>query len=71
MVLSDLANAINENYWFLDDTNGFNIVNRAVMEFAEFSSKGTPYTFGDKEVSPLEFINALAEIARYKEWINS
>ena len=71
MKLSELASAINEGYWTVDDRNGFDVVNKAILEFAEFASNGTPYTLDDTEVSPLEFINALAEIVRYKEWVNS
>ena len=71
MKLSELAHAINEGYWSVDDPNGFEVVNRAITEFAEFASNGTPYTLDDTEVSPLEFIEALAEIVRYKEWVNS
>lgn len=71
MKLSELASAINEGYWSVDDPNGFEVVNRAIAEFAEFASNGTPYTLDDTEVSPLEFIEALAEIVRYKEQVNS
>ena len=70
--LSDLADAINENYWGLDDPNGFDVVNRAILDYAERTFTGSmPYTFGDEEVSPLEFISALAELVRYKQEVNS
>lgn len=70
--LSDLAEAINEHYWGLDDPNGFDIVNRAILDYAEQTFTGfMPYTFDDEEVSPLEFISALAELVHYKQEVNS
>lgn len=70
--LSELADAINEHYWGLDDPNGFEVVNRAIVDYAEQTFTGSmPYTFGDEEVSPLEFISALAELVHYKRAVNS
>lgn len=68
--LSGLANAIYEAYWFPHDTNGYDIETNAILEFAEFAQNGTPYTFDDTEVSPLEFIEALAELIKFRREAN-
>ena len=70
--LSELADTLNEHYWGPDDPNGFEVINRAILDYAERTFTGSmPYTFADEEVSPLEFISALAELVRYKQEVNS
>lgn len=69
--LSDLASAIYGSYWSPADHNGYDIETNAILEFAEFAKNGMPYTFGDTEVSPLEFIEALAELIKFRREVNS
>lgn len=70
--LSELAETLNEHYWGPDDPNGFEVINRAIVDYTEQTFTGSmPYTIDDEEVTPLEFISAIAELVKYKWEANS
>lgn len=69
--LSDLAHAIYDNYWLPYDGHGDDIETNAILEYDERVQDGMPYLFGETEVSPLEFIGALAELIRFRREFRS
>lgn len=61
--ISDLADALIEHAWIL--CSPADAVANLAVEYNHVTSQGEPFMWGDDEVTPTEFISALAEIVEY------
>lgn len=61
--ISELADALIEHAWIL--CSPADAVANMVFEYNHNLTNGQPFMWGDDEVTPAQFISALAEVIRY------